>query len=78
MNDVVQRLCDGITERYGQGPEVAAGVLGVSILIGLLMHHVVLRGLATLFSKTRTDLDERVLRTLRWPVIASVVLASRQ
>ncbi len=75
MNEVVQRLCDWISDTYGQGPGVAAAVLGVSVVTGLLMHYVVLRGLAALFSKTRTDLDERMLRTLRWPVIASVALA---
>ena len=46
MDQAIRELCARITERFGTGPEVAAGVLGVSIVIGLLLHYVVLRGLA--------------------------------
>lgn len=71
----VQQLCGWIEGRYGQGPAVAAGVVGVSILIGLFLHYVVLRGLAVFFRRTKNDIDERVLASLRWPVIVTVFLA---
>lgn len=74
MSEAIAQLCAWLTERFGEGPEVSIGVLVVSILIGLLLHHVVLRGLARLVTHTKTELDERVLEALSWPVIASVVL----
>ena len=74
MDGAIQALCDGISARFGQGPWVALGVLAASLVLGLFVHFVVLRGLAALFARTRTDLDERVLRVLAWPVVASVVL----
>ncbi len=72
---LVKDLCEWIVETYGQGPNVAAGVIGVSILIGLLLHYVVLRGLAVFFRRTKNELDERILQSLRAPVIATVFLA---
>jgi len=72
---VVQQLCGWIETRYGHGPGVAAGVVGVSILIGLVLHYVVLRGLAAFFRRTSNVVDERILASLRWPVIATVFLA---
>ncbi|MFT7678049.1 MAG: MscS family membrane protein, partial [Planctomycetota bacterium] len=74
MKEAIEELCAWLTVRFGEGPGVAAGVLGASLAIGLLLHFVVLRGLAMLLSKTNTDLDERVLAALRGPVIFSVVL----
>ena len=74
MNEVIQDLCGGITERFGRGPMVSIGVLGVSLLIGIFIHYVVLRGLSVLLRRTKNDLDQLVLNALRWPVIASVGL----
>lgn len=72
---LVQELCQWITERYGEGPQVSAAILGLSVVAGLVLHYVVLRGLAMLFRRTKNDVDERILATLRWPVIVTVVLA---
>jgi len=72
--ELVRELCDWITSKFGEGPEVAAGVLGVSLLVGLVLHYVVLKGLAPLFMRTKTDVDERILRALRGPVILTVIL----
>ena len=71
---LVDRLCHWIEKTYGEGPMVAASVVAISILIGLTLHYIVLRGLATLLKRTKTEVDERVLASLRGPVIASVVL----
>ncbi|MFT4541331.1 MAG: MscS family membrane protein [Planctomycetota bacterium] len=71
---LVEQLCLWISDQYGKGPIIAAATVGVSILIGLLLHYVVLRGLAVLLSRTNNDVDERILAALRWPVIVSVVL----
>lgn len=71
---LVSEICEWIGETYGNGPEVSLGIIGVSILIGLALHFVVLRGLATLFRHTKNEIDERILGSLRWPVIATVFL----
>lgn len=72
---LVQQLCYWIKEDFGQGPVVAAAIVGISILIGLVLHYIVLRGLAAIFRRTKNDIDERVLHSLRGPVIITVFLA---
>jgi MscS family membrane protein len=72
---LVEELCTWISERYGEGPQVAAAVFGISILAGMFLHYVGVSGLMLLFRRTKSDIDDRILQSLRWPVIVSVVLA---
>ncbi len=74
MAATLRELRRFLIESLGEGWIPPVAILGAAVLLGLLLHTFVLRGLLVLVGRTRTDLDEDVLRAVRGPLLQTVVL----
>ncbi len=65
---------DSIVEFFEEPWARAVTAVAVSILVAFFVHRYVLRGLLMLTARTRTDVDDKVVAFLRFPLVISTVL----